>query len=156
MSEVAAAMGLAQLQNLEDIVGTNRNNYQCYQKGLAGIPGVTLCAYNERERCNYQYVVLEIDEDRAMIGRDLLVDVLWAENILARRYFHPGCHKMEPYRTQMPDAGERLPHTEALSRRVMVLPTGTSLGREEIGVICGIIRLTVANGREIRQRLGRV
>jgi hypothetical protein len=59
---------------------------------------------------------------------------------LARRYFWPGCHRMEPYRSHFPHAGLLLPHTEEVARRVLVLPTGTAVGPEEIAGVCGIIR----------------
>ena len=51
------------------------------------------------ERTNYQYIVLEVDELETGLTRDELVQVLIAENVLARRYFYPGCHRMEPYRS---------------------------------------------------------
>ena len=96
MNEVAAAMGLTSLESRDDFVGANRRNYEAYRAGLSGIEGVELIAYPEAERSNWQYVVLEIDES-AGLSRDELQEVLWAENVLARRYFFPGCHRMEPY-----------------------------------------------------------
>jgi dTDP-4-amino-4,6-dideoxygalactose transaminase len=79
---------------------------------LSGLPGVRLVPYNEQEQCNYQYVVLEVDEAVTQISRNELVKILWAENVLARRYFYPGCHRMEPYRSYFPHAGLLLPETE--------------------------------------------
>src|SRR5262245_39741113 len=46
------------------------------------------------------------------LTRDDLCALLWAENVLARRYFHPGCHRMAPYSSLDPDAAARLPVTE--------------------------------------------
>jgi dTDP-4-amino-4,6-dideoxygalactose transaminase len=105
------------------------------------------------ERANYQYVVLEVDPLAVRLSRDELQQVLWAENVLARRYFHPGCHRMEPYRTLDPGAGKMLPVTEALSERVLCLPTGVATGSGEIGAIAAMIRLAVENGPELHQRL---
>ena len=79
--------------------------------------------------------------------------VLHAENVLARRYFYPGCHEMEPYRSYFPHAGLLLPETERLTQRVMSLPTGTAVGPEETAAICAIIRLAVANSQELGARL---
>ena len=90
----------------------------------------------------------------AGISRDDLVRVLHAENVLARRYFYPGCHQMEPYRSYFPHAGLLLPETERLTQRVMSLPTGTAVGPEEIEAICAIIRLAVENSRELRSQAG--
>ena len=61
--------------------------------------------HNEMEKSNYQYVVVEIDPAITQVTRDQFVDLLSAENIMARRYFYPGCHRMEPYRSYFPNAG---------------------------------------------------
>jgi len=149
MSEVCAAMGLTGLESLDDVIAVNRRNYAAYREGLVEIPGLRLMDYDEIERCNYQYVIVEVDEATAGISRDLLVDVLQAENVLARRYFYPGCHQMEPYRSYFPHAGLLLPETNRLTQRVMSLPTGTAVGPGEIAQVCTVIRLAVLNSHDL-------
>ena len=141
MNEIAAAMGLVSLECVDEFIETNRRNYLEYQCQLRDIPGIQLIDYNAAESNNYQYVVLEVDKALAGIDRDELVQILHAENVLARRYFYPGCHKMEPYRSYFPNAGLLLPETEKLTERVMTLPTGTAVDAESIATICQIIRL---------------
>src|SRR5205085_7787961 len=128
--------------------------YEQYRVSLAGLPGVQLINY-ERDgvKPNYQYIVLEIDERVTGVSRDELVKVLWAENVMARRYFYPGCHRMEPYRSYYPHAGLMLPATEDLVERVLSLPTGTAVSTTEIDIICGIIKLAIAKAPALRQRL---
>ena len=155
MNEVSAAMGLTSLESLDDFVATNYENYRQYQQELAGIPGVSMVTYNEAERNNYQYIILDIEEMETWVSRDQLVEILWAENVLARRYFYPGCHRMEPYRSYYPHAGLLLPETERLSQRLLSLPTGTAVGPTEVSQICQIIRLVAENGWEVRERLER-
>jgi dTDP-4-amino-4,6-dideoxygalactose transaminase len=144
MSELAAAMGLTSLESAAEFVGVNRRNYHLYRRELSGLPGVEVMSYDESERCNYQYVVLEIDARRSGIGRDRLIEILHAEKVYARRYFYPGCHRMEPYLTLTPDASGRLPRTERVATRVLALPTGTAVGPEEVKAICAIVRLAQA------------
>lgn len=153
MSEVAAAMGLTGLESIDEFVAVNYQNYKHYHRELAGTTGIRMLAYDEREQGNYQYVVVEIDEHEAGITRDQLVQILHAENVRARRYFYPGCHRMQPYRSYFPHAGLLLPHAERLVQRVLTLPTGTAIGLDEIRRICQIIRFVVANGRAIGQEL---
>ena len=153
MSEVSAAMGLTGLESLDEFIATNLHNYEAYRTGLQEVPGIKIIVYDEAERGNYQYVIVEVNEAATGISRDNLVRVLHAENILARRYFYPGCHEMEPYRSYFPHAGLLLPETERLTQRVMSLPTGTAVGTEEIEAICAIIRLAVENSRELVARL---
>jgi len=152
MSEVSAIMGLTSLESVNDFIEVNRVNYQMYRQCLKDVPEVKLLHLDEQEKCNYQYVVVEIEET-AGVTRDQMVQVLLAENIIARRYFYPGCHRMEPYRTYYPEAGRHLPLTEALCDRVMTLPTGTSVGPEDVSRICEVIGQIVANGAEVRERL---
>ncbi|MEG4515232.1 DegT/DnrJ/EryC1/StrS family aminotransferase [Microcoleus sp. AT9b-C5] len=153
MSEVSAAMGLTSLESLDDFISINYANYQQYQHELAGIPGISLFTYGETERCNYQYIVLEVDESVTQVTRDQIINILFAENVLARRYFYPGCHRMEPYRSYFPHAGLLLPETEKLVQRVLLLPTGTAVGLGEISQICDMLRLVVARGEQVRGKL---
>jgi dTDP-4-amino-4,6-dideoxygalactose transaminase len=153
MNEVSAAMGLSSLESLPEFIQINHRNYERYRKELIELPGVVLYSYDDTEKCNYQYVVLEIDEERAGLSRDQLMQVLHAENILARRYFYPGCHRMEPYKTLYPNADLLLPQTELVAARVMTLPTGQSINPEMVIVICDIIRAAFRNASEIRKLL---
>ena len=153
MSEVSAAMGLTSLESLEEFVTVNYRNYKEYQQQLADVPGLSLLTFDEDEKCNYQYVVLEIDEDAMGITRDQLDDILWAENVLTRRYFYPGCHQMEPYRTDDPQAGLRLSQTERLGKRVLCLPTGSAVTSNEISAICALIEFIVEHAEALKERL---
>jgi len=153
MTEVSAAMGLTNLESMHDFIAVNRRNYEQYQEELADLEGVTLLAYEEEERCNYQYVVAEIDERRTGVSRDQLMEVLHAENVLARRYFYPGCHRMEPYRSDYPEAGKQLPETEKVTERVLCLPTGTAVNAAAVTAICRIICLVLNNGAVISRKL---
>jgi dTDP-4-amino-4,6-dideoxygalactose transaminase len=153
MSEASAAMGLTNLDSLPDFLAANYRNYEAYWRGLEIIPGVHMLQYDTSEKHNYQYIVLEVDESRALLTRDQLQDILWAENVLARRYFYPGCHRMEPYASTMPNIGSRLPITERLARRVLVLPTGTAVSTEQIEFICGIVRFAILHGGDMVEKL---
>jgi dTDP-4-amino-4,6-dideoxygalactose transaminase len=155
MTEVAAAMGLTSLESMDEFIATNRRNYELYREELRDVPGIRMVTYDGAERYNYQYIVVEVDEVVAHVGRDALVRLLWAENVMARRYFHPGCHRMEPYRSYYPHAGLLLPHTERLCDRVLLLPNGTALRDEEVRTVCQLVRLGVRHGSEARLRLNR-
>jgi dTDP-4-amino-4,6-dideoxygalactose transaminase len=152
MSEVSAAMGLTSLENITSFIKTNQQNYDEYREGLGDIPGITIIAYDESEKNNLQYIVVEIDATKTNISRDLLLEILQAENALVRRYFWPGCHNMEPYRSYQPHARLLLPHTEAVAGRVLVLPTGTGVSREQIRSLCSIIRFVISSGTAVADR----
>ncbi len=154
MDEFSAAMGVTNLESMEEIVGVNRANYETYKKELAGIAGIRLMEYRPQGRFNYQYVIAEVDKGCA-ISRDSLVKVLWAENFLARKYFWPGCHKMEPYKSLFPNAHLTLPVTEEVAAKILVLPTGQTVHAEVIRKAAELIRFAVKNGPEIEKELAR-
>lgn len=152
MSEAAAAMGLTSLEARDDFYAANRDNYEAYRAGLDGIEGIELIAYEEAEVCSRHYVVIEVDESAAL-SRDDLQHVLWADNVLARRYFFPGCHRMEPYRSAFAQTGRELPEAERLSDRLLALPTGTAIGPASVAIVTDLIRRAMADGPRLRRRL---
>ena len=152
MSEVHAAMGLAALDDIDGLMIANREKYLLYRRQLGSESGLRLFAYDASELRNHQYMVAEVETEAAGISRDELLRVLHAENVLARRYFYPGCHRMEPYRSQVEASGQ-LAETEALVARVVVLPTGGSVTLQEIEGICSIIRVALRGGNDFVQRL---
>lgn len=155
MNEVSAAMGLCSLEALEEFTDCNRRNYQAYRENLAGVPGLGLRTYDEREANNFQYIVIEVDADEAGISRDQLVDILHKENVRARRYFYPGCHRMEPYKSYYPNSGLLLPETEKVTESVMSLPTGTAITSDQIEKICQVVEFIIENSSEICSKLSK-
>jgi dTDP-4-amino-4,6-dideoxygalactose transaminase len=151
MSEPSAAMGLTSLESMDRFVSVNQMHFRCYARLLSDLPGLYLVPYNENESCTYQYIVVRINASIAGISRDELLRVLGAERVLARRYFYPGCHRMEPYVSQ--NLSRRLPNTELLAEQILCLPTGTAICEAEVEKICDLIRFALRNGSEIVRRL---
>ncbi|MBO2445591.1 DegT/DnrJ/EryC1/StrS family aminotransferase [Actinomadura barringtoniae] len=146
MSEASAAMGLTSLDAMPEIFAHNRDIYRAYRAGLAHVPGIRMLDYDPSAN-NCQYVVIEVDEDAAGFGPDLLRTVLRAEGVTCRRYFSPACHAMTPYNT-----GASLPQTDAVTRRVLQLPTGMVVTRADVARVCGLIQLAAALGNDITER----
>jgi dTDP-4-amino-4,6-dideoxygalactose transaminase len=146
LSELAGAMGLTSLDALDDFVAANRRNLERYERGLADVPGLRLIAYDPDERHNFHYVIAEVED--GPLRRDDLVTALHAENVLARRYFHPGCHRLPPYR----EAQHHLPVTEDLCDRVVALPTGTAVDAADVDTVCELVRLIAENADAVSAR----
>jgi dTDP-4-amino-4,6-dideoxyglucose len=147
MSEISAAMALTSLDHFDAIVAANRHNHERYRAVLSPIPGVTVRVPGPDETNNLQYVVAEIDESAAGISRDDLLTALMAENIMAKTYFDPGCHRLPPYQERRAVHAPRpLRRTESLAGRVLVLPTGTAVTEGDVDLICEVTRLAVQAG----------
>ena len=122
---------------------------------LAGVPGVELIAYDDAERCNYQYVVLEVDGvalalsaatscSRVLLGRERAGPPL----LLSR-----AATAWSPTGRCFPHAGMLLPETERLAGRVLCLPTGTAIGAEEVEKVCRTLTFILENGPAISKEL---
>lgn len=153
MPEACAAMGLTNLDAIADTFAASHTNYQRYARELAGIPGLSLLKYDNHERHNYHYVVLEVEPKQLGLSRDQLVSILHKEGIIARRYFFPGCHRMEPYKSDNLETHERLPVTNRIVQRVLVLPSGAAMETCQISRICRILRQIVDYSSSIRPLL---
>ena len=155
MTEVCAAMGLTSLESMDDIIRLNYENYESYKSALQGIPGITPLDFTSIDKRNYHYVVVEVDDSRSSLNRDELIEVLHAENILARKYFWPGCHRMQPYKSLFPNANLLLPNTEHRAAQLMVLPTGQCVSRSDIETVCTIIKSGLSQAHKVKSILGR-
>jgi dTDP-4-amino-4,6-dideoxygalactose transaminase len=155
MSEICAAMGLTGFDAIEDFIERNRTNFEAYRQQLEPLNGLSVLQPPVGERSNYHYVVIVVDPEQVGLTRDELVRVLEKENVLARRYFYPGAHLMEPYRSGQPMAGLVLPVTNELSSTVMTLPTGQAVDAEAIGRIGEILRMALANPELVRECLAK-
>tara|TARA_R110000850_G_scaffold213377_1_gene339355 strand:+ start:7385 stop:8590 length:1206 start_codon:yes stop_codon:yes gene_type:complete len=144
MIEVCAAMGLVNLDNVDFFSDVNRRNHAAYREALAEVVGISVLEYSPTERNSHHYVVVEVGED-CLSSRDEIIAALHAENILARKYFWPGCHMMQPYRGLFPHAGLVLPNTVSVAERVLVLPTGVNISTAQIQTICDVIRVVASS-----------
>ena len=152
MSEISAAMGITSIESMSHFIERNIVNHDAYSRALSGLPGLRLVTGGSSDSRNLQYVVVEVDESAAGLHRDVLLDALRAENVLARKYFYPGCHRVEPYRSmdlpRMP-----LPNTEGICERVLVLPTGTAVDAAAIETVGSIIRVTLENASAVKSQV---
>jgi dTDP-4-amino-4,6-dideoxy-D-glucose transaminase len=140
MSEIHAAMGLA---NLECIAATLKRSQDChtaYQQALAGVEGISVYRPDLRGRSNYHYVVADVDSKRFGLTRDQLLRVLQAENIVARRYFYP-------------DRSRDFPYTDRLNDRLIQFPGGADVKVTDVEKICSLMAFIGNSSRDISAML---
>lgn len=138
MIEVCAAMGLANLNHVDEATVANARNHRLYTQALSQVPQLKVLQYGDLERNSHHYVVVELSPNNRC-SRDEMVAGLQAENILARKYFWPGSHNMLPYRKLFPHADLLLPHTNSVANRVIVLPNGPQIDEQSIETITDAI-----------------
>lgn len=153
-SELQAAMALLSIEKFPEYVTNNKHRYLLYKEKLKNIAGLSVIEYDESMQGNYQYVVFRLNEEKFGLSRDLLVEILSKENIIARRYFIPAAHKSIPY-INMECAKAKLPNTELLIQEVFQLPSGQIVSDEHIEQICELIFFIQQNAEAIKKNLKR-
>lgn len=149
LNEVHAAMALAGLDALAGQISHNRQRYYAYKKLLDSVPGIRLLEFDERYQTSYKNIVVELLEDWPLARTDTL-DILNAENMLARAYYSPPLHRK---RMTYPHVPGDLPVTDRAAERFMLLPCGYFVSEEDIHDIVGFLDFIHANADLVIQRL---
>lgn len=122
MPNINAALGCGQLERLDEMLTMKRMLADRYREAFAGLEHVTFVDEPEHCRSNYWLNAIEVDEATAD-ARDVILATLEAEGIQARPIWRPMHHL--PMYEHCPRAD--LSTTEGLSRRIINLPSSTTL-----------------------------
>ena len=142
MTNIQAAIGLAQLENIGQFVDLRRHNASHYNAALRDIPGITLPP--EKEWAKNVYWMYSILLGRSFtIGRNELMQRLRERGVDTRTFFIP-MHLQPAFMNMRLFNGENYPVAEELSERGLYLPSGSGLKKEELDYICNSIREIVA------------
>jgi perosamine synthetase len=130
MTNICAAIGLAQLENATAVLEKKRQIAAWYRQGLQGLPLETL---GELPGTVNSFWMCSIVVDDPSL-RQPLRDWLKAARVETRPLFHP-CHTLPYCRTD-----ESFPVAESLSARGINLPSFPELSRENVDTVCGLVR----------------
>lgn len=139
LTNMQAAVGVAQLTRIHDVIRRKRAIAEQYAQELADVPGIVMAGEAEGTTSVYWMVSALIDEPFPL-SRDELVVALRAEGIDSRPFFHP-LDTLPPYRTETP-----CPTALYLSRRGINLPSSPLLTQSQISRICATLRRFAAHG----------
>lgn len=134
MPNILAAMGCAQLENIDEYIKIKRENADYYNQLLKNIRGITLPTEKEWAK-NVHWLYSIIVEDEYGISRDELIKILAENQIESRPFFIP-VHEMPPYiNCKQGD----LTVTEELKKKGLNLPSSVGIKKEEIEKVCEVI-----------------
>ena len=129
LTNLQAAIGLAQLERLDGRVARMQDTYRRYRDGLAGVAGVRLFGFDVDAGEIPQWVDAECDR------RDELDSHLAALGMDCRRFWRP-LHQTAPYR--QPD--EAFPVASVITDRSLWFPSAFTLTDADIDEVCGAVR----------------
>lgn len=132
MLNIQAALGVSQMEELEEFVKTKIQNYEQYEKELSGVNGITVLPFRPDTRSNHWFYSLLIDEKSLGIGRDDLMHQLIGEGIQSRPVWKL-IHTLEPYKGFEAFQIEKAPYYEA---HILNVPCSTNLKTEDVIYVC--------------------
>ena len=142
MTNLQAAVGLAQVEQLNSFVEKRRQNAIEYNCRLHGIPGIRTPSEAAWAKNVYWMYGILVDEAAYGMNRDQLRQVLAENGVETRTFFIP-MHCQPVYWHSF--KGERYPVAESLCRDGFYLPSATSLSLSEIEYITAVIREACPN-----------
>ncbi len=134
MSNIQAALGLGQLERVDELIEMKRRLFSWYQEGLDGVPFITMNKEVEGARSIYWMSSLFIDE-AAPVSRDELIKLLKSKNVDTRPVF-PAISQYPIWpRQQQPQ-----PTAMRVGLGAMNLPSGVCLTKDEVMYVSAQIR----------------
>ncbi|MCX6000553.1 MAG: DegT/DnrJ/EryC1/StrS family aminotransferase [Chloroflexi bacterium] len=138
MTNIQAAVGVAQLRRIEEFIDKKRHLASLYSASLRDVPGITLPVEKPWAK-NVYWMYSIVVGDKYGLSRDELVTRLAENGIETRTMFIP--MNQQPVFHQMGlFNGESCPVAEDLSRRGLYLPSGVGLTDEQIEFVCDAVR----------------
>jgi perosamine synthetase len=138
MTNVQAALGLAQLEHIDRFVEMRRKNASLYNKQLKGVPGITLPKEMKWAK-NVYWMYSIVIEDEFGMSRDELMAFLRQKGVDTRTFFIP-MHVQPAFNNMGLFKGERYPVSEMRAGRGLYLPSGSGLTEEQINSVCEAVR----------------
>lgn len=142
MDEMSAALGISQMQRLDDFLAKRKRVADQYTERLRDVPGVTLPVVKDYVRQSWFVYVITLDEGRQ---REPVMHALAEKGIPTRGYFSP-LHDQPYIRQLMGEYTHDLPVTESVARRTMALPFHNDLSTRQIDYVCDALRSILSSG----------
>lgn len=128
LTNLQAAMGIAQMRDIDARLRKMRQTYRLYAEGLHSSAAVSVCPFSIDDGECPQWIDVSVE------GRDSLEQYLKERNMHSRKFWHP-LHTQVPYR----DQGNDFPGSMNVSYRSLWLPSALTITEEDIERVCGSI-----------------
>jgi aminotransferase in exopolysaccharide biosynthesis len=127
MTNLQAALGLAQLEQLEDFIKVKEDNYNLYKEKIEGIPGLSMMDFKQGIRTNYWFYALKCDNNYPL-NRDELIKYMASKNIQTRPIWGL-ISEQKPYVNSQTYMIEKANY---YLERIVNIPCSTNLSKEDV------------------------
>lgn len=142
LNDVHAAMAIADLEEIEQIVAHNRRVYEVYCDLFPKLDGIEILKFDETEQTSFKNIVAKVTPPFPLC-RDSLVDYLNREGILARSYYSPPLHKKAyQYAVKRGDLGS----SEQAMSQYINFPCGSRVAPDDVKMIFKCLQKLLTHG----------
>ena len=136
MSEFHAAMGICNLQHIEESIAARKNVCEAYDAALESIAGLKILKRADGVVPNYAYYPVLV-EDAFPLSRDGLAEALCEQEIFSRKYFYPIVTEFSCYKGMYPFAEDSV--AKYVSERILCLPLYDTMIDDDVGKVLDTI-----------------
>jgi dTDP-4-amino-4,6-dideoxygalactose transaminase len=131
MTEMQAAIGLAQLAKVEDLQQKRSEIAAAYDAAFSNLPGVKLLSTRPGSASSHHLYVLRIDPETAAITRDQFIEKMREAGIATSVHFIP-LHKLSFYREHLDLRAADLPQASKAFQQIVSLPLYPAMQENQI------------------------
>lgn len=142
LSELNAALGVAQMQRLDEIIEERQRVAAAYTRRLLGNPHLIIPTVDADTVMSWFVYVVRLTDQFSADDRDTILDGLRRHEIGASNYFPP-IPLLPPYRARFGYKPGDFPVTESVSQRTIALPFFNRLTDREINLVCDTLELMI-------------
>ncbi len=135
LTNIQAALGVAQLEQLESFLEIKKKTYQKYKKVINGITGLQIVEVPDYANNNYWMMSIQIDKDSYGKDRDQLITHLSNNNIETRPVWHLN-HLQKPYENCTP---YNIRKAEDLLSKTVCIPSSVNITEDQINSVIGAL-----------------
>lgn len=143
LSELHAALGLAQVRRLDEIVQKRTAVAAAYMRRLAGVRDVVLPTVDESALMSWFVFVVRLATSYTREERDRVIDGLRRHDVGSADYF-PCIHLQPFYRERFGFRPGDYPVAESVASRTLALPFHNDLSERDVGLVCQTLELMIA------------
>jgi aminotransferase in exopolysaccharide biosynthesis len=135
MTNLQAALGLAQLEQIEDFIKVKKDNYDFYKNKFQGMPGLRILDFKDSIRPNHWFYALYVDKGYAL-NRDQIIKYLASKKIQSRPIWGL-ISDQKPYEGNQTYKIEK---ARTYLEKIINIPCSTNLDREEAEYIIDCLK----------------
>ncbi len=139
MTNLQAAVGLAQLERLDEFIARKRHIFERYTELLSGIPGIALPVAQKDFATNINWVYGVVIDDNVPFDAEEAMARFAKLGIGTRPFFWP-MHEQPVYLRMGFFAGEKYPNSERIARRGFYLPSGLALTDAQMDRVAAAVK----------------